>query len=100
MKDRKGEKMTDSYLLNVVAKKEPWIKKVYESGSGFIHLSEKHIFGMFSGSGDNGAFQISIGPTHAHIPDEFRFEAVAAMSHCTKLIIDLCSSWLNEKTSA
>lgn len=99
LKDRSESKMNDAYLLSKFAETEPWVTKVYESGSGFIHLSNKHIFGLFSGSGESGVFQIAIGPTQENIPEEFRVEAVAAITHITKLIIDLCNRWLNEKST-
>ena len=83
IKDRSGSKMRDAYLLGEFAKTEPWITKVYESGSGFVHLSNKHIFGLFSGSGDGGFFQIAIGSTQNNIPEQFRIEAVAAITHIT-----------------
>jgi len=43
MKDMHGNKMTDAYLLSTFKHENPWIDGVYSSGSGFIHLSEKHI---------------------------------------------------------
>jgi len=99
LKDRSGTKMRDAYLLSEFATKEPWVKSVYESGSGFIHLSNKHILGLFSGSGDGGVFQIAIGPTQNNIPEDFRVEAVEAMTHITQLILSLCNRWLNEKST-
>lgn len=99
IKDRGGHKMTDAYLLSAFAKTEPWVIKVYDSGSGFIHLSNKHIIGMLSESGENGAFQITIGPTQSNIDEKFRIEATAAITHITTLIINLCNDWLNEKSA-
>lgn len=99
LKDRSGAKMTDSHLLSEFAKSEPWVTKVYESVSGFIHLSNKHIFSLFSNEGADGAFQIAIGPSQNHIPEEFRVEAVAAITHITKLVIGLCKKWLYEKNA-
>ncbi|HLP97951.1 MAG TPA: hypothetical protein VK149_05865 [Sideroxyarcus sp.] len=96
-KDRAGERMTDAYLRKVVAKNHPWINRVYESGSGFIHLSEKHIFSLFSEVGDAGKIQITIAPIQKHIPEKSRIEAVAAMSHLTQLVIELCNDWAEEK---
>jgi hypothetical protein len=99
IKDRSGSKMRDAYLLTEFAKTEPWVTTVYESGSGFIHLSNKHIFGLFSGSGDGGILQIAIGPTQDNIPEQFRVEAVSAITHITQLILALCNRWLNEKNA-
>lgn len=97
-KTRSGDKLHDGYLRDEVAKKEPWIKKVYESGSGFIHLSEKHIFSLFTDQEERGSFQIAIGPAQKHIDEEKWIEAVAAMSHITELVISLCRGWAQRKT--
>jgi hypothetical protein len=99
IKDRSGTKMRDAYLLGEFAKLEPWVTTVYDSGSGFIHLSNKHIIGLFSGSGEDGVFQIAIGPTQDNIPEELRVEAVAAVTHITQLILTLCRRWLHKKTA-
>lgn len=96
-KTREGEKLHDGYLREEVAKKEPWIRKVYESGSGFIHLSEKHIFSLFTDHEDDGTFQIAVGPTQKHIDEKRWIEAVAAMSHTTELVISLCLEWAQRK---
>ncbi len=97
IKDKNGNKMRDAYLVEIVAANEPWITNVYESGSGFIHLSNKHMFGLFSESKNNGEFRITLGPSQNHIPEEFRIEAVAAISHITSLLIKLCNEWLSKK---
>ena len=48
MKDRSGKKMMDAYLLDKFKHENPWIEGVYRAGSGFIHLSEKHMFGVLT----------------------------------------------------
>ncbi len=47
IKDRTGQFMTDRYLVESLGKKYVWMPRVYDATSGFIHLSEKHIFTMF-----------------------------------------------------
>lgn len=98
VKDRTGNKMSDAYLRKQVAELEPWITKVYESGSGFIHLSEKHIFSLFSDVGGEGEFQMAIGPKQLHITVGQREEAVAAMAHITSIVVGLCKQWLIQKS--
>jgi len=94
-----GDRLHDGYLRDEMAKTEPWIKKVYESGSGFIHLSEKHIFSLFTDHDEGSKFQIALGPTQKHIDEERWIEAVAAMSHITELLISLCREWAKRKTT-
>src|SRR5271157_384961 len=44
LKDRRGHCMTDKYLKDTLAAEYPWLKPTYERSSGYVHLSEKHIF--------------------------------------------------------
>jgi hypothetical protein len=97
-KDRANNKMSDAYLRGCVARFEPWITKVYESGSGFIHLSDKHIFSLFTKVEDEGIFEMSISGKQPHITTGQKEEAVAAFSHITSLIVSLCKDWLNQKS--
>jgi hypothetical protein len=96
-KARTGEKMTDAYLCTALAQHEPWIKNVYKSGSGFVHLSEKHIFSLFTDTQQERTFEMAIGAMQSHIPNELRVEAFAAMAHITELLIGLCKKWALEK---
>lgn len=43
-KDQNGKKMTDRYLVTTLGETYNWIPHVYKATSGFIHLSNKHIF--------------------------------------------------------
>ncbi|WP_019882353.1 MULTISPECIES: hypothetical protein [unclassified Methylophilus] len=97
IKDRDGFKMTDAYLVGKYSALAPWIVPVYDSGSGFIHLSEKHIFGMFGNQKQENQVEIIIGPTQSHIPEEFRVQAVNAITHITGLVIEFCRDWLDER---
>lgn len=96
-KDRGNNKMSDAYLRECVAKFEPWVTTVYEAGSGFIHLSEKHILSLFTKVDEDGAVEICISGNQPHITDAQREEAVAAMAHVTFLLIGLCKDWLAQK---
>lgn len=100
LKDRSGKNMTDRYLVESLACKEPWLTAVYESGSGFVHLSNKHMFGLFGNEIDEGGFSLLIGPTHPNIPEHMKAEAFAAMAHISELIMHFASGWLREKSKA
>ena len=43
-KSSNGEKLTDKYLHEKLSELHPWVTKVYEMTSGFVHLSGRHIF--------------------------------------------------------
>ena len=43
MKDAKGRRMTDKYLIGIIRQEHSWIQKGYEACGGYVHLSDKHI---------------------------------------------------------
>ncbi len=44
IEDKGGKFMTDGYLAGKLNEKYPWVLNVYKKTSGYIHLSETHIF--------------------------------------------------------
>jgi len=56
LKDRNGEKMTDSHLATELDKLFPGVKKLYSDTSGYVHLSDSHFYAIIirSGEGQEG----------------------------------------------
>lgn len=99
MKDLHGNKMTDAYLLRTFKNENPWIEGVYNAGSGFIHLSEKHIFGVFTGANDDGTINMCISETQKFIPESNRVEAVEAFYQSVIRIFELCDQLTRTKSN-
>lgn len=99
IKDMHGNKMTDAYLLTTFKHENPWIEGVYSAGSGFIHLSEKHIFGILTDINDDGVFNICISETQSFVPEGNRIEAVEAFYQSVMSIFELCDSWIFTKNN-
>lgn len=103
MKDRNNNKMTDRYLCDTFAEKEnlAWIKTVYEHTSGYIHLSNKHVFALFTGteeSNGNKAFGLFCGDSgKTTIPEEFKLETIECMEHITQLVLKYVHGWVETK---
>jgi hypothetical protein len=97
LKCRNGNKMFDSYLCDQLSKYDPWVKNVYESCSGFVHLSNKHMFTIFGDRQPDDTFEIRLGAKHSHVTEKLKVEALDAYSHCLKLLIDMCKDWLDKK---
>ncbi len=87
VKDRKNNKMTDRYLCDTFSETEkmPWVKTVYERSSGYIHLSNKHILTLFTGTEEengNKSFGLFCGDSgNTTIPEEFKLETIECMEH-------------------
>jgi hypothetical protein len=99
LKSASGEVMHDMYLRNSLSKEFPWVNSVYESTSGFIHLSEKHILSSLRD------FQVSdlkltmvVSDRQDHISDEKYLELASAFSHVTKVLLWLVTGWSETKT--
>ncbi len=93
MKDKNGNKLTDAYLLEQCKQDYPWMKSVYTNVSGFIHLSEKHIFGTISSVGENGHIKMQVSATQDFIPDSIKIEAITAFYTTVECIFKLCREW-------
>lgn len=97
-KDRKGKRMTDSYLHGLLSN-EPgfdWVSDIYSETSGFIHFSNKHLFGVISGTGSNGEASVVISDK-VKIPDKVSQEAEQVMALISQGILSLLNSWVKIK---
>ncbi len=62
LKDQAGSRLTDAHLVEVRAAEYPWLPKVYESLSGYVHFSGSHVFDSVAGLGNEAmtiSFEIS-----------------------------------------
>jgi hypothetical protein len=66
--------MTDRHLVNTLATKYKWMPKVYESTSGFIHLSDKHLFSIFDEAKGERSVSMRIAADDENIPPELWIE--------------------------
>ena len=44
MRDKKGSRLTDAYLVQLRSPDLPWLPEVYKNLSGYVHFSGSHIF--------------------------------------------------------
>lgn len=99
MKDKSGESMTDRYLLSKLSRDYPWIESVYEKTSGYIHLSDVHIFNTFDPNIDpeTGKFGVKIGPRDTDLPVEIYLEAIVAFHEASGILAKYVSGWVFTK---
>ena len=99
MKDRGGKPMTDRYLLSKLSRDYPWIESVYKKTSGYVHLSEVHIFNTFDPNIDpeTGKFGVKIGPRDTDLPEEFYLEAIVAFHESSGILAKYVNGWVFTK---
>lgn len=70
IKDRSGATMRDARLVELLERRNPWVRDVYKIASGYIHLSQEHIFHFLSRCPvkADGTRDFSIGDSEDHIP--------------------------------
>lgn len=102
IKDRNGNKMTDFYLVNLISKEHEWIENVYKETSGFIHLSDKHIFSSISKvkKEKDLLLQFKVGKESEKINDEPILEAIEAMLRATEILLSYLNNWVITKNFA
>ena len=99
MKDRNGQKMTDKYLVDELSKEKGWIRSVYNHTSGYIHLSEKHIFNAAKFGPEDGKVSMKISSEDINITEEDYLDLIGAFVETTKLLFTFIAGWVSTKTN-
>lgn len=99
LKDRDGRLMTDKYLVDTLGTKYEWMPRVYEATSGFIHLSERHIFTVFGPSEHPRSVSLRVGPKDEEIPPFLWIEMADAFLAATDALFEHLKGWTYTKTN-
>jgi hypothetical protein len=94
LKDQTGQLMTDAHLVRCLSPEHPWLEKVYETTSGYIHLSDTHISSSVA-SVDPKTMRIGIQVScrDDKQPDSLYLEAVAAFREATQIFMRYLHGW-------
>ena len=49
MKNSRGQRLTDAYLIELRSAEYPWLPRVYKNLSGYVHFSGSHIYDSVAG---------------------------------------------------
>lgn len=99
LKDRSGTYMTDRHLVDSVADEYPWAPSVYKSTSGFIHLSDKHIFTTIQAVKDDGALAMHIGFDPNRFPRSLWVEMAEGFVAATEAQFRYLEGWAFSKAN-
>lgn len=92
-----GEKLTDRFLKEAMAPNFPWVPRVYDNLSGWIHLSFEHIRMATVIDDEKSQITVGIGSYRQHLPDSLFEEMVAAIEEIHKQTISLIESYFGSK---
>lgn len=93
LKDRSGSFMTDRHLVESVAPEFPWVPSVYKATSGFIHLSDKHIYSTIQSAAADGAFSMPIGSDPDRFPTGLWVEMIEGFIAATDALFRYLEGW-------
>jgi hypothetical protein len=88
-----NQKLTDRLILERLAVYHPWIIKVYEETSGYVHLSEKHLYNTLGKKENASKLQFVAGEKDSFITEKLRFEAAYIMIRLTTVLLWVLNSW-------
>lgn len=92
LKDRTGTKLTDAYLVKTRASEYPWLPKVYDSLSGYIHFSGTHVLDSVAALGDEDmSISFEVAATDYKFP-EFSWREIL---ECTHEATDMLTKYLD-----
>ena len=97
LRDRFGMRMTDRQLVTTLSADHPWIPSVYEHTSGYVHLSEKHMFNAIQAKPEGRAVVVKISDRDSFETDDPYLEAIGAFVQCTKLVLKYAHGWVYTK---
>jgi hypothetical protein len=92
LKSFDGSIMSDRYLVDEVAKRNPWMVEVYKSTSGYVHFSNRHILEALRS--DEGAdAQLVVGPTDFDREPKHFLEPMKCVHHLNLIIEFALKDW-------
>jgi hypothetical protein len=94
LKDQTGQLMSDAYLVKCLSPDYPWLEKVYETTSGYIHLSDTHISSSVASlDAKTMRFEFQVSSRDDKQPDSLYLEAVAAFREATQIFMRYLRGW-------
>ena len=94
-----GKALTDGYLVDRLAEQFPWVRKVYDFTSGYVHFSERQFFDAIHsvGSEEERTVLFSIGRTDEKYPEESWEEIPACFNHLNIILDEFLTAYAAKK---
>ena len=78
-KSRDGKDLFDRHLVDSLKMELPWVESMYDTLSGWVHLSNSHIFSAVSEGQGEGEIKVGVGSFREDVPEEIFKEARDAL---------------------
>jgi hypothetical protein len=104
LKDKRGKKLSDSYLADKLSEQYPWARPMYEHLCDFVHLSNRHFFtSVASLNSTDRSFKFEVSAKDVSRPDSDYFAMVEGFLLAMQITFALAAEWLkavHQKTTA
>jgi len=99
MKDRTGARMTDSYLADLLTERKGfnWVRKIYDTGSEYVHFTSQHIFASVDLNHATRKINGLVAKGDTFIPIDEKIWATRAMIQITGGISLFILKWIDYK---
>lgn len=98
LKDRSGERMTDAHLVRSLSVDYPWVERIYKQASGYVHLSDTHIYSTCSNvNRAEHRMQIRVTGVDEGLPDPVYLDTIATFRAAVEILIDHLHGWIELK---
>lgn len=100
-KSMDGKPLIDGYLVDRLSERFPWVRKVYDFTSGYVHFSERQFFDAVHsvGSNEDRTVRLAIGRTDDKYPESSWEELPACFNHLNIILEEFLSAYAQRKTN-
>lgn len=98
-KSSDGKPLRDGYLVDRLSERFPWVRKVYDFTSGYIHFSERQFFDAVHsvGSNEERTIHLAIGRTDDKYPESSWEELPACFNHLNIILEEFLTAYAAHK---
>ena len=96
LSSRDGKRLTDRYLVQKLSEEIRWlkVKDLYEHSSGYVHLSDKHLFhAVRMKPGTGRTIEIKINDKDEFISERLYIEATETFTSLLRILFSLLTKW-------
>lgn len=97
IKDGGGKRLGDARLKDRAAEHHSWAIQVYDSTSGWVHLSAEHVSTAFNLVGEEGEFRLGLPLPREVVPVSMWSEILGATTKATDELLGYALGWAMEK---
>jgi len=98
IKDSSGKQMRDAYLVEKLTEEYPWISTVYKNLSGYIHLSDNHIFSSVQKVDDGTrSIEFAIQEKDTKFPEFSWVEVIDCFNETIDIFMKYLEGWIFTK---